>query len=84
MKGSNIKKMLIANGVDLNNQQYIDNSKIYELTDIPDIQISREHLKNILLTKFDEITCEYILTCQFGDSHLVNPMKILNIFEIKK
>ncbi len=86
MDGISVKKLLIANGVDLNKHEYFDNTKKYGVNEIPNICVDKNMLKDKLMKNascdIERACVEYVMLCVYptNDDKII-PAKILNIFD---
>ena len=89
MDGSSVKKLLIANDVNLNEYKYFENTTKYGIDEIPNIYVDKKLLKKKLLDNvfgiYDREYVEYVMRCIYHThDDKVDPSKILNFFDIGK
>ena len=82
MNGQEIKLSLITNNIDINNYNYFENDKIYNINEIPNMKVSKEKLLEKLTIRLGEKDSKYIINKIYqGTENKVDPLKILNIFD---
>lgn len=82
MNGCNVKRLLVGCGIDLNKYEYFDNSKTYEIEQLPNIAIDIDILKQCLNEKYGNDMCKYIMmkiNNVNNDNNKVMPNDILKI-----
>ena len=87
MDGLSVKKLLIANGVNLKEHNYFDSVSKYDIHEIPNVCIDKNVLKDKLMENascdIERACVEYVMRCVYSaDDNKVIPAKILNFFDI--
>jgi len=81
MNGRQLKELLIISGINLNEREYIEDSKIYASKDIPDICIDINIFRDSIQKYYDKIIAEYIIAKLVSKNQTVINMKdIMNLF----
>lgn len=62
MKGDKYKELLVSNGKNLNEHEYIDNTAEISNDELPDMKISKEFLQQRLETELGKELSNYIMT----------------------
>lgn len=80
MEGLLIKEFLIATGADINSYEYIDNTKIYTLDELPDIYVKCKIFKDKMNDHFGIDVSNYLCRSlrKDGKINIKNFLKFLD------
>jgi hypothetical protein len=81
MEGSKIKELLVHCDKNLNEFQYYDNTKIYDIDEVNNVLVPKDKLRNMLRKKFGKSEGNYIIKMIYNkNDNYVDPKKILGLF----
>lgn len=80
MDGIDVKKLLILNDVDLNDYDFFENTKQYNVKEIPKIMIDKQIFKQKITDKYGTEISNYIMRSLYAnDEHMIDPTKIFRM-----
>lgn len=84
MNGADVKKLLVSSNIDLNKHKYFENGTTYNISEIPEVLVDKNILKEKLYDKFGKSIGDYIIAKSYNDNDMkVDPKEILKLIKFE-